>query len=113
MAPGTFKDYERKVVVTLLDGRLPASVVESVLESVTPVSLENTGAGYFLTAAHPDLPKKRMVCNEPLLIGRVDDVECGFVIFLGNGELTLECHSFGEGGLPTDLRGRDVHVERA
>jgi hypothetical protein len=113
MVSGTFNDYERDVVAALLSRRLPASVVESVLERAAPVSIEQTGLGYLLTAAHPGLPEERMVCNEPLLIGRVGDLECGFVIFIEDGELTLECHPWGDDVLPGDMRDRDIRVEAA
>lgn len=113
MTPSTFNDYEREVVAALLEGYLPASVVESVLEGAARESLEETGFGYFLTAAHADLPRERIVCNEPLLTGRAGDLECGFVIFLESGKLTLECYTWGDDGLPADFRDRDVCVEKA
>lgn len=105
--------YERTAIAALVDGHLPLDVVTSVLTDGHLVSLEHTGAGYYLTVSHPSLPTERLVCNEPLLFGRVDELECGFVVFLENGELTLECHSWTEVGLPTDLRSRAVVVEAA
>jgi len=105
--------YERQAIAALVGGHLPLDVVTSVLADGELVSLEHTGAGYYLTVSHPSLPTERVVCNEPLLIGRVGELECGFVVFLENGELTLECHSWSEAGLPTDLRSRDVVIEAA
>jgi hypothetical protein len=113
MKPRTFNDYEREVVATLLDGHLSGAVVESILAEAVLVSFEDTGAGYFLTAAHPDLPVERIACHEPVLIGTAGDLECGFVIFIENGELTLECHTWLGRGLPADFRSRDVRIERA
>jgi hypothetical protein len=102
--------FERAVVAALVSDHLPAHVVESVLENAELVSFEATGAGYLLTVAHPLLPAARTVCNTPMLIGRADDLECGFVVFLENGELTLECHAWSD-ALPDDFRTRDVRVE--
>jgi hypothetical protein len=42
-------------------------------------------------------------------MGKADQLECGFVVFLENGELLLECHGWGS-DLPDDLRTRDVRV---
>lgn len=105
--------FERQAIAALLDGHLPFDLVTSVLTDGHLVSLEHTGAGYYLTVSHPKLPQERVVFNEPLLIGRVDELECGFVVFVEKGELTLECHSWTEVGLPIDLRSRDVVVEAA
>ena len=113
MAPRIFIDFEREVVARLVGHHLPTSVVESVLDTAELVSFESTGVGYFLTVVHPSLPIDRTVCNEPTLVGRADGLDCGFVVFLENGELTLECHTWGDAGLPDDFRTRDVSVELA
>lgn len=106
-----FQAFERAVVLALVGRHLPSSVIESVLESGEVVSFEPTGSGYFLTVTHPTLPASRTVCDSPMLVGRADDLECGFVVFLENRELTLECHSWGD-PLPDDFRTRDVGVEK-
>jgi hypothetical protein len=62
--------------------------------------------------AHPDLPQARTVCNQPTVIGRGDGYTCGFVVFLEDGQLVLECHDWGSDGLPDDLRDRPMRIEK-
>jgi hypothetical protein len=102
-----FTEYEREVVTALVSATLPPALVESVLAEATLVSLETTGAGYFLTVTHPGLPVARTFCNKPLIVGRSGELECGFVVFVQDAELMLECHGWGL-GLPDDFRTRDV-----
>jgi hypothetical protein len=47
----------------------------------------------------------------PITIGTVDDVVSGFIVFLGEHELTLECHTWGAVDVPEDFRQRDVLVQ--
>ena len=51
-----------------------------------------------------------MVCSKPTLMGEAEGIECGFVVFIGNRELTIECHSWGELNVPDDFRNKNVQV---
>jgi hypothetical protein len=103
-----FASFERDVVRELVGSRLAER--DAVLESAKLVSCEHTGVGYMLTVRHARLPQERIVCSEPLLVGKTGDYEFGFVVFIEKGELALECHSWGDEPLPNDLRSRDVRV---
>ena len=103
------RDYERKVIEALTGQVLPRAVLRAVTSSA-PVTVEHTAAGYFLTVRHPGLPKARMVCNKPILIGKGQGVETGFVIFLEDHELTLECHAWGGESVPDSYRDQDVEI---
>jgi hypothetical protein len=37
-------------------------------------------------------------------------VTCGFIIFIENGRLTIECHPWGDPDVPEDFRDKDVQV---
>ncbi len=97
----------------LVAQKIDEDQLESMLNPSTEVSLEHTGAGYYLTAQHPAVPSDRVVCDRPQIIGKAGDIECGFVVFLEGGELTLECHSCGDNEIPEDLRDRDVELATA
>jgi len=90
--------------------RLPPDVLEDVIATASFVDLDETGCGYFLTVKHPALPRGRVVCDKPLVEGRADDVVCGFVLFLEGGDLTLECHSWGDIAIPVGFREYDVKI---
>ena len=106
-------EFEREVVRVLLHPHMRPEQVEELLDSASFVSCEHTGVGYFLTVSHPALPVSRVVCSEPMILGRAQDIECGFVVFLEGGELTLECHSWGDAPLPADLRERPLAIQPA
>jgi hypothetical protein len=108
-----FKDFERAVVKMLVGRNMSESQLESLLDSGSVVSYEHTGVGYFLTVRHPTVPSERVVCHRPPVIGKADDVECGFVVFLEGGELTLECYSWTATEVPEDFRERRVDVATA
>lgn len=56
------------------------------------------------------LPTEKVVCDSPNIVGAASNVQCGFVVFLESGELTLECHSWGDPPVPEDFREQDVEV---
>ena len=107
-----FRDFEREVVKILLASHVPIDEVEALLDSATWLSYDYTGSGYYLTVRHPSLPSARVVCDMPLITGTSGTIVCGFVVFLENGELTLECHTWGSEDVPEDFRERQVEVGR-
>jgi hypothetical protein len=104
------KDYEIKVLYLLASNVLSAQQLETLVSEGEFVEYDYTGCGYFLSIRHPSLPKDRIVCHEPLVTGRADDIICGFVVFIENHQLTIECHSWGDIDVPEDFRDRDVQV---
>lgn len=106
-----FKKYEIKVLELLVSRVLSPQQVDAVVRDGTFVSYEYSGCGYFLTAAHPSLPKERTVCHQPIVMGHTESVDCGFVIFIENGELIIECHTLGAIDVPEGFRDMDVKIE--
>jgi hypothetical protein len=106
---GVLKDYEREVLYTLASDALSPRQLSAVADEGELVGYEYTGCGYFLTVRHESLPRERIVCDRPFLGGSAGGVRCGFIIFIEDGELTIECHPWGE-NVPEDFRDRDVKV---
>jgi hypothetical protein len=104
------RDFEKSVCELLLSGILQPFRITEIVNNAEFKDYEYTGSGYFIKISHPFLPQERIVCSKPTVFGRSDGIECGFVIFIENGELTLECHSWGERDVPADFRNRDVRV---
>ena len=103
-----FRYFEREAIRALVGGKLGRDVVERVL-SATEVEVDWTGAGYFLTVADDDLPTERSVFSTPLIVGTGGGVDVGFVVFVENAQLTLECHGFDD-RFPDDLRDVEVSL---
>ena len=104
------RDFEQTAIELLTRDVLSPEVLAEFKRSAEFVSCKHTGYGYFLTLRHPKLPEKRVVCHRPTLIGVSEGIETGFVIFLENHELTLECHSWGDETVPDNYRERHVEV---
>ncbi|MBI3652809.1 MAG: hypothetical protein HY231_17435 [Acidobacteria bacterium] len=104
------RDYEKKVLYLLASRVLSHQQLEDLVSAGEIVGYDHTGSGYFLSIRHDDLPQERLVCHEPIVTGSAKGVICGFVIFIENGQLTLECHSWGEFDVPEGFRDEEVQV---
>lgn len=102
--------FEREVLALLVPPPLLAALGDA---STLDADLEETGgAGYFLTVRSPTLPRERSVHHRPLVIGRSAGVTVSFVVFVEDGELTLECQTL-DGELPAGFRAATVAVSTA
>jgi len=108
-----FRDFELRAIALLAQGVLTASELELLREIAAPSRHEYTGCGYYITVAHPALPQAPRTLSAPVVVGSAGTVEAGFVVYLGEGELTLECHSWGDVDVPEDFRDRDVAISTA
>lgn len=107
------KDYEKRVISLLTSHILSSDQLNNVLPNGVSVSFEDfEGSGYFLHIRHFSLPKERIVCSEPTVIGETENITCGFVIFIENGELSLECHDWGEADICKDFRDKDIQIRQ-
>jgi hypothetical protein len=105
------RDFEVEAIRTLASKVLSDEQLEGLKTLKAPARYEYTGCGYFLTVVDPQLPAKRLTLSVPPIIGTVDDVVSGFIVFLGEHELTLECHTWGAVDVPENFRQRDVFVQ--
>src|SRR5262245_65162312 len=74
------------------------------------IAMEYTGCGYYLTVRDSSLQTKRQTLSKPVAIGSCGDVQAGFIVCLGDGKLTLECHPWGPVDVPEDFRDRAVII---
>lgn len=92
------KEFERKIIAELLE----ESELKNIALSGEPDNevVEFSGAGYFLTIKDPVLPKHRIVLDTPDIRGRLGGIEVGYLAFVENSELMLECYSYDQEILP-------------
>ncbi|MEH6740647.1 MAG: hypothetical protein V7695_19200 [Sulfitobacter sp.] len=103
------KSFEKNVIELLATDVLTARLVDEVCSHGKLVGLDFTGKGYFLTLSSNDLPVERLVLDKPIVNGEVGELLTGFVVFVENNELTLECFSYGE-IVPDNYRDLSVTV---
>jgi hypothetical protein len=104
------KPFEMKVIRAMASYLLSADALDALTNPSEPIHYRYSGSGYFVTIRDPRLPIKRLTLSVPPLVGKSDDTVSGFVVFIGGGELMLECHSWGYINVPADFRERDVIV---
>ena len=107
---GVLKRFEIDVLQRLGGQTLSAPQVVQLSEEGDLVSLDFSGVGYFLTLRHRSLPDERVVLDKPTLSGTAGDLLTGFVAFVENGEVTLECCSYGGEAVPENYRDFEVKV---
>ena len=105
-----FRDFEIEALRLLLKPKLGEAAVDILICEAEFVSYEYSGCGYFFSVKHPSLPNNRIVCSEPQVIGRAGRVSSGFLAFIENGELMLECYSLGDVDVPENFRDEDVSI---
>ncbi|GLQ48501.1 hypothetical protein GCM10007862_35520 [Dyella lipolytica] len=106
----SLRDFELHAIHLMADDVLTPEQFVALHKLVTPANYEYTGCGYYLTVRNPSLPEQERTVSVPV-VGRADDIVCGFLLFLGNNELTLECHTWGPVEVPADFRDRAVRVD--
>ena len=102
--------FEEKVIDLLTKRVLSPEILAEVKQGAEVVSYNYTGHGYYLKLRHPKLPQERVVCDRPVLKGVTEGLETGFLVFLQNHELTLECFPYGPDPVPEHYRERNVEV---
>jgi hypothetical protein len=107
---GALKQFEIEALRLLLAGIVTDSQFSAIEQYAGPVVYEYTGSGYYLTIEHQNFVGGRRTCSEPAVVGEAGPIRCGFIAFLDNGSLVLECHTWGDIDVPDGFRDLDVHI---
>jgi capsid portal protein len=107
------KSHEQIVLDILVSGIIPNDTLKEIKNDPMISEYNVTGNGYFLTMKHQNMPVERKVCDKPMLIGESGGIETGFIVFIENGELTIECHGWGDREIPQDYREFDIQIKKA
>src|SRR5688572_24889701 len=100
--------FEVDVLNRLTENKLPSGVLLRAIQDGEFVGYEHTGVGYYYKFRHPDLPSERRVCDKPMVLGEWCGIQVGFLAFVENNELMLECCSWGDDLIPADLRSHPL-----
>jgi hypothetical protein len=104
-----FRPFETEILRLLVAPVLGDEMLDAVLATGELVSYEHSGVGYFVTVRHPGLPRTRVVIDRPNVFGTLNGVEGGYLVFIEDGELMLECWST-ESEFPEFFRDGDVRA---
>jgi len=101
------KEFEKNIINELLNTEeLNGVFLSGALNNETT---EFSGTGYFLTVKNSNFPKQRIVLDKPTINGMLGGVEVGYLVFVEDSELTLECYSYEKEVLP---KHRDMEFVR-
>jgi len=102
------ENYEREAINILCSGVLNNSILHGALNHPESIDVDFTGEGYYLTIKHKELPAERIVCDKPMLVGIFQEQEVGFIVFVENNSLCLECYNLSTKGVPESIRNGTV-----
>lgn len=88
--PKLMKSFEIEVVNALLR----EAGISLVPSDVVADAVDYSGTGYFLSLRNSRFSKERIVLGSPDIRGKLGRKNVGFIGFIENSELTLECYSY-------------------
>jgi hypothetical protein len=101
--------YEIEVLNLMLNREFSNEELVFILNS--PITgYDYTGAGYFLELTNKCLPIERRTISEPTLYGRANSFNVGFLVFIEDCKLILECHSWGVENPPDTIREEQIEI---
>lgn len=92
------KNFERDIIKELLKNSNLKSIGSDDVKFNSKI--EYSGAGYFLHVKSSELPKERVVLDKPNINGKLGGIEVGYIAFVENHELMLECYSYDQEIMP-------------
>jgi len=104
------ESYEQEVLKILCNDVVPSSVLHELMVNPENINCKFTGEGYFLDIKHKELPINRIVCDKPTVLGKYKEQELGFIVFIGNGTITLECYNYSNKGIPEEIRNGSIKI---
>jgi hypothetical protein len=106
-----FRKFEAEAIKLMASHALPEQLLADVLATESADSYEYTGCGYFLTVKNHSLPVEQRSLSDPPVAGISGEIQAGFIVYLGDNELTLECHTWGAVDVPSNFRELDVKIQ--
>jgi len=103
--------YEIQVIELMLKCKLSIDEWTKFLEGYELVDFEYTGAGYFLKIRACNLNLKEETIHEPIVLGENENFSVGFLLFVDQNEIVMECHSWGEINPPANVRELGIEIK--
>ena len=104
------ESYEQEVLKILCNDVVPSSVLHELIVNPESINCKFTGEGYFLDIKHKELPSNRIVCDKPTVIGQYKEQEVGFIAFIENRKITLECYNYSNKRISEEIRNGNVKI---
>ena len=107
------EEFEKEVIRILCSDVITNSVLSDAINHPEKIECKFTGAGYYLDIHHHELPSERIVLDTANIEGMYQDIEVGFVVFVEDHVLCLECYNYGNNkGVPPGIRNGTVTISQ-
>jgi hypothetical protein len=102
--------FEIEILKIMISDRLTSNGWCDFLADYKIIGYEYTGAGYFLKISSEKLDLKNEVIHDPVPIGKIEELELGFLIYIEDNNIIIECHSWGIENPPENIRKLNVKI---
>jgi len=104
------EEFEIEVLKIMINSRLTSDNWLDFLSNYKVSGYEYTGCGYYINVISEKIELKNEVISGPFLIGEIGGLQMGFVIYIEDNSITIECHSWGIENLPENIRKLNVKL---
>ncbi len=102
--------FEIEILKIMIGDRLTSNNWCDFLSDYKIIGYEYTGAGYFIKIISEKIELKNEVISAPVPIGKIGELQIGFIIFIEDNNIIIECHSWGMENPPENIRQLDVKL---
>ena len=102
--------FEIEVLRHLLQNRLTRNEWQALLSDYEITGYDFTGAGYFLEVACSRIELDKETIHQPVIKGKANGLEVGFLLFTESNSITIECHGWSDENPPDNIRGLDLQI---
>jgi len=106
----TLARFEKEVLRQFLKNKLTTDKLDRIISNGLITNYEYTGAGYFLELSVENSNLKNETLHEPIIIGRLGELNVGFLLYTEQDKITIECHNWGVINPPENIRELDLEI---
>ncbi|HUR30358.1 MAG TPA: hypothetical protein VMZ69_02940 [Saprospiraceae bacterium] len=103
--------FEVEVLKLMINDRLTDLKWNEFISTCSIVGYEYTGSGYILKINLGDIDMPNEVIDQPIIIGKFNQWLVGFILFIEDNFLFIECHGWGYENPPAEMREFDYQIE--
>ena len=108
------KDFELEVLELMLHPHLPEKVWAELVSTYSIEGYNFTSSGYFLKVRSDNVRLSKYLkynaIYKPTVIGVGLGFEVGFILYVEESAVILECHSWSDSNPPENIRDIDIKV---
>ena len=105
------RNYEIEVLKVMLDDRITIDQWNRFVLNYTIDDYDYTGVGYFLKIIHHQSFFEQETISKPVVTGKFEGCFVGFILYIEQGYICIECHNWGGKELSENVRDLDFRID--